>query len=116
MKTCKNLNAPDETRTFDHGKVDVVHVHEDTVGRFTLEPGWKWSDHVKPVAGTDSCEVEHHQVVLAGRLHVKTDDGEDFEVGPGEVLFISPGHDAWVVGEEPFVAIDWIGGSSYAKR
>lgn len=116
MKVCKSLDKPDETRTFDHGKVEVVHLENEVVGRLTLEPGWRWSEHVKPVAGTESCEVEHHQVALSGRLHIKTDAGEEFEIGPGDVMFIDPGHDAWVVGSEPFIAIDWTGGEKYAKK
>lgn len=71
---------------------------------------------MKPVVGTRSCEVEHHQLVLSGRLHVKTDDGEEFELGPGDLMYLGPGHDAWVVGNEPFIAIDWAGSERYAKR
>ena len=85
-----------------------------TVGRLTLEPGWRWSDHVKPSAGTDWCEAPHFQYHLAGRLAIRMSDGTEMEVGPGEVTALPSGHDAWVVGDEPVVVIDWAGASNYA--
>ncbi|MBM3270215.1 MAG: cupin domain-containing protein [Candidatus Sericytochromatia bacterium] len=112
----KNLASPDETRMFEKGRVDLVRLDGDVVGRFMLEPGWHWEEHVKPMVGTDWCEVEHYQVVQSGRLHVKESDGAEFEIGPGEVAHVAPGHDAWVVGDEPFVAIDWGEAGKYAKR
>jgi quercetin dioxygenase-like cupin family protein len=111
----KNLNSPDETRSFPKGKVELVTVGSVTFGRATLEPGWKWSEHVKPVAKTRSCEAPHTQYHLSGRLRVRMDDGTEVEFGPGDVGHIPPGHDAWVVGNEPVVMIDVTGLVNYAK-
>ena len=112
----KNLKTPDETRTFEKGKVELVKIGGGVVGRLTLEPGWKWSKHVKPIAKTQWCEAPHFQYQVSGRLHVQMADGSEFEVGPGEVVTLPSGHDAWVVGNEPVVAIDWAGASNYAKK
>ena len=112
----KALRSPDETRTFEKGRLDLVNIGGGTVGRLTLEPGWRWSKHVKPIAGTEWCEAPHFQYQLSGRLHVLMMDGTEFEVGPGEVARVESGHDGWVVGDEPVVLIDWAGTSNYAKR
>ncbi|MEK7407950.1 MAG: cupin domain-containing protein [Acidobacteriota bacterium] len=112
---CKHLDSPDEVRTFDKGKMELVAIGAGAVGRITLQPGWKWSLHVKPVAGTEWCEAPHFQYILSGRLHVVMATGAEFEAGAGEVMFLPPRHDAWVVGAEPFVAIDWTGAANYAK-
>jgi hypothetical protein len=101
-----SFEAPDETRTPDKTKVDVVRLGGTTAARLTFEPGWKWSECVKPVAGTDSCQVRHIGVVQSGRIHVAHDDGTEGEVGPGEAYVIEPGHDAWVVGDETFVGFE----------
>ena len=111
----KQLASPDEARTFEKGKLEVVNIGGGTVGRITLQPGWKWSLHVKPIAGTAWCEAPHFQYQVSGRLHVRMADGEEFETGAGEVAILPPGHDAWVVGNEPVVAIDWSGATNYAK-
>jgi hypothetical protein len=111
----KNLKSPDETRTFEKGKVELVQIGGGTVGRLTLEPGWKWSKHVKPIAGTEWCEAPHFQYHAAGRIHVVMSDGVEFEVGPGEISALPQGHDAWVVGDEPVVLIDFAGATNYAK-
>jgi quercetin dioxygenase-like cupin family protein len=111
----KNLNAPDETRTFPKGKLELVTVAGITFGRATLEPGWKWSEHVKPIAKTTSCQAPHTQYHVSGRLHVVMDDGAEGEFGPGEVLVLPPGHDAWVVGDEPVVLIDVTGMTDWAR-
>ncbi len=111
----RNLAAPDERREFPRGGLDLVNIGGGTVGRLTLEPGWRWSEHVKPVAGTEWCEAPHFQYHLAGRLHVVMADGTEFEVGPGEITALPSGHDAWVVGDEPVVVIDWAGASNYAR-
>jgi len=111
----KDLNSPDETRTFENGRLELVHIGGGTVGRLTLEPGWKWSLHVKPIAGTEWCEAPHFQYHVSGRIHVLTADGAEFEVGPGEVTYLPAGHDAWVVGNEPVVLVDWAGATGYAK-
>jgi hypothetical protein len=111
----KKFSSPDETRKFAKGKVDLVNIGNGAVGKFTLEPGWRWSVDVKPQAGTDLCEIAHFQYLMSGRIAVKMSDGQQFEHGPGEVVAIPPGHDAWVVGNEPVVAIDWTGAMNYAK-
>ena len=111
----KSLDAPDERRSFPKGQVQVVTVGGTTFGRATLQPGWKWSESVKPIAGTETCQTEHLQYHVSGRLHVVMDDGTEAEFGPGDVSLIPPGHDAWVVGNEPVVAVDWWGASNYAK-
>jgi quercetin dioxygenase-like cupin family protein len=112
----KDLKSPDETRTFEKGKLDLINIGGGTVGRITLEPGWRWSKHVKPIAKTEWCEAPHFQYQLSGRLRVLMVDGSEFEIGPGEVVAMPSGHDAWVVGNEPVVAVDWQGASNYAKR
>jgi quercetin dioxygenase-like cupin family protein len=103
----KSVESPDETRTFDNGKVDIVSIDEVTAGRFTLEPGWRWSENVEPIVGTDSCQVLHTGYVVSGRMHLVHDDGSEQEIGPGEVYIIRPGHDAWIVGEETYVGVDF---------
>jgi len=112
----KKLGNPDETRKFEHGKIDVVNIGGGTVGRATFEPGWKWSEHVKPIAKTELCEAPHFMYQISGRMAVKMRDGTQFEAGPGDVVVIPPGHDAWVVGNEAVVAVDWSGAANYAKR
>ena len=111
----KNLNSPDETRSFDHGKMEVVELGNVTVGRATFEPGWRWSEHVKPIAGTDSCQVPHVGYIISGRLGIAMDDGTEQEFGPDEAFVIPPGHDGWVVGDEPCIALDFAGADEYAK-
>ena len=111
----KSLDSPDETRSFDHGKMEVVELGNVTVGRATFEPGWRWSEHVKPIAGTDSCQVPHVGYVISGRLGTAMDDGTEQEFGPGEAFVIPPGHDGWTVGEEPCIVLDFSGADEYAK-
>ena len=101
------FDSPDETRTPDKTKVDVVRMGRTTAARFTFEPGWKWSECVKPVVGTESCQVRHVGVVQSGRIHVVHEDGTEREAGPGEAFVIEPGHDAWVVGDEPYVGFEF---------
>lgn len=112
---CKDLSSPDETRTFEHGKVELITIGGGVVGRLTLEPGWRWSKHVKPLVGTQWCEAPHFQYHISGRLHVLMKDGAEFELGPGNVSVLPTGHDAWVVGNEPVVLIDWYGAGNYAR-
>ena len=112
----KSLARPDNTRTFDKGKVELVTVNDVTFGRATLQPGWKWSTCVKPVANTQSCEAAHLQYHISGRLHVVMDDGTAQEFGPGEVSYLPPGHDAWVVGSEPVIVLDISGMKDYARH
>ena len=111
----KHLNTPDETRTFDHGKLELVHMGQGEIGRLTLAPGWRWSDHVKPIAGTASCEAPHFQYQVSGRLRIRMDDGTEIESVAGDVTFLPSGHDAWVEGDESVVLIDWHGATEYAK-
>jgi mannose-6-phosphate isomerase-like protein (cupin superfamily) len=105
MKT-KSMDSPDETRTFGNGKLDMVNIDEVTAGRVTLEPGWRWSEALKRISGTDSCQVQHTGYVVSGRMHVVMDDGSEQKTGPGDVYVIRPGHDAWVMGEETYVGVD----------
>ena len=111
----KTLNTPDEVRTFDKGKVELATVGTVTFGRASFEPGWKWSESVKPIVKTEYCQAPHVQYQISGRLRVKMADGSEQEFGPGDVGVIPPGHDAWVVGNEPVVAIDISGMTHYAK-
>jgi len=111
----KSFTAPDETRSLPKTKVEVVAFGDMTAMKTTFEPGWRWSEHVGPKAGTASCQVLHFGYILSGRMHVRMDDGKEAEFGPGDVVVISPGHDAWVVGDEPYVGIDFQGGKTYAQ-
>jgi hypothetical protein len=106
--TGEKMNLDDgETRTFEHGMVQVATVGSITIGRARFEPGWRWSNDVKPIAGTDSCQLHHKGYTISGRLHVVMNDGSEFELGPGDVGETPPGHDAWVVGDEPYVGLDF---------
>jgi len=111
----KSLDSPDETRTFDQGQSQVVSFGEDfAVTRSTLQPGWRWSEHVKPIAQTDSCQIPHTGYVVSGRLGVAMDDGSEEEFAPSDAYIIPPGHDGWVIGEEPLVVVEV--SSEAAKR
>jgi mannose-6-phosphate isomerase-like protein (cupin superfamily) len=110
----KSLDEPDETRPIDKGKVEVVELGDGKVLRSTFEPGWRWSDCVKPVVGGESCQVHHFGYVISGRLRVRMDDGEEVEFAAGDAVDIPPGHDGWVVGDEPYVGLDFMG-TEYAK-
>jgi len=111
----KTFDTPAETRTVEKGKIDVVKLAEVTVMRMRLEPGWVWSECVKPVVGTASCRVGHLMYVISGRMGVLMDDGSEVEFRPGDVGVIPAGHDAWIIGDEAFVGIDFQGGADYAK-
>jgi quercetin dioxygenase-like cupin family protein len=111
----KSFESPDEVRTFEKGKTDLLKLATGTVGRLELQPGWKWSEHVKPIVKTEWCEQGHVGYVISGRMRVRMSDGKEYEMGPGEVGALPPGHDAWVVGNEPYVGLDWAGSSTYAK-
>jgi quercetin dioxygenase-like cupin family protein len=111
----KSMSKPDETRIFEKGRIDLVTVSGVTFARARLEPGWKWSSHVKPIAKTESCEVPHLQYLVSGRLHVVMDSGDERDFGEGDVFYLPSGHDAWVVGDEPAVLIDITGMGNYAK-
>ncbi|HYS32777.1 MAG TPA: cupin domain-containing protein [Streptosporangiaceae bacterium] len=113
----KNFSAADETRTPDKTRVETVGLGAVTAARFTLQPGWRWSQCIKPVAGTDTCQARHVGAVVSGRLHVSHADGTDGDLGPGDAYVLEPGHDAWVSGDEPFVGYEFEGttAGSYAK-
>jgi quercetin dioxygenase-like cupin family protein len=113
-----SLDAPEEVRPFegDSGRLELVNVAAGGVGRATFNPGWRWSQHVAPIAGTDSCEAAHMGYVISGRITVRMNDGEEETYGPGDFMIAPPGHDAWVLGEEPCVVIDWQGFADYAKQ
>jgi len=114
--TIKNVGSPDEVRAFaGHGHADVVNVGGHPVIYGTFEPGWRWSEHLKPVAQTDSCQATHLLYCISGRMHVQMNDGTEAELGPGDVAAIEPGHDAWVVGDEPCIAVDFGGYAQYAQ-
>ncbi len=112
----KNVGKPDETRPFPKGKMEVVKVGDLVFGKATFEPGWKWSECVKPIAKTASCMVHHNGYVVSGRMHIRMDDGSATEVGPGDVFVCPPGHDAWIVGDAPCVVHDFSGAATYAKK
>jgi len=111
----KSHDHPDETRTPSKTRIEVVRLEGFTIGRFNFEPGWRWSECVKPVVGTESCQVSHVGYVVAGRIGVRLDDGTEKSIGAGESYTIPPGHDAWVVGNQPFVGIEVMGAEHYAK-
>jgi quercetin dioxygenase-like cupin family protein len=113
----KSFNSPDETRPFaDKGNAEIVNIGGGTVMRARFEPGWRWSEHIKPIAGTESCESPHFLYMLSGRMKVVMNDGTEGEAGAGDVARIEPGHDAWVVGDEPVEAIDFGPSPAYAKQ
>ncbi len=113
----KSFDSPDETRPFEgKGKADVVNLAGRNIGRGEFEPGWRWSNNVKPIAQTDSCEVSHLGYCLQGRMKVIMDDGSEGEVGPGDVFAIPPGHDAEIIGDEKCVLLDFGEFGDYAKR
>jgi hypothetical protein len=110
-----DFSNPDEVRRPERTTVEVVKLGGGEIGRFTFEPGWRWSECIKPVVGTDSCQVEHVGYVVSGHLGVSHEDGTTGEVSPGDVYRIAPGHDGWVVGDEPCVVVEFQGASTYAK-
>ncbi len=111
----KSFIQPDEIRTSDGGRVELVTVGDIILGRATLQPGWRWSTSMKPLLNEESCQASHLQYQVSGRLHVRMDDGTEQEFVAGDVALLPPGHDAWVVGNEPVVVIDWFGASNYGK-
>ena len=103
----RNFDAPDETRTPDKTTLDTLKVGGTAVGRATMQPGWRWSEVIKPIVGTDDCQVHHLGVVLSGQMHIVHSDGSEADLAAGDVYDIQPGHDAWVVGDEPFVGVEF---------
>ena len=113
--THRTFGKPDETREFPHGQAEILSIDDAQIGRLVLQPGWRLSNDVKPLAGTASCEAPHFQYHVSGRLGIRMDDGTEFVAGPGDVTSLPKGHDAWVIGDEAVVVVDWYGASNYAK-
>jgi hypothetical protein len=114
--TLKRFDQPDETRTFPKGRFDLVKLGEMTLGRASYEPGWRWSEHVGKGTGQAFCEVEHVGLVLSGRATAAMSDGSVIELQPGDLFHIPPGHDSWVIGEEPYVSLHFLGSDRYARH
>ena len=114
--TLLNLDSPSDTRTFEKGRFETYEVGPMTLGRATYEPGWKWSEHVGRGTGQSSCQVEHVGVVLSGRAAVKMYDGTERIMEPGDFFHVPPGHDSWVVGDEPYVSLHIMGSEGYALK
>ena len=109
-----NFDSPAEVREFEKGRFEVYSVGPKTLGRATYEPGWRWTEHVGAGTGETSCPVEHVGLVLSGRAAVKMDDGTEKVMGPGDFFYVPPGHDSWVVGDEPYVSLHIMGSEEYA--
>jgi quercetin dioxygenase-like cupin family protein len=111
----KSFETPDETRVFEKGRLDIVRIGGMTIGRASYEPGWKWSEHVSPLSGTQLCEVEHVGMVLSGRAMAAMKDGTEIELAAGSLFYIPPvDHDSWVIGDEPYVSLHFLGADQYA--
>ncbi len=111
----KSFEKPDEVRTFPKGRVELINIGGATIGRAIFEPGWRWSTSVMPIAKTASCEAPHFQYHVAGVLHVKMDDGTEYDLKPGDVSLLPSGHDAWTVGDEAVIVVDFQGMVDYAS-
>jgi quercetin dioxygenase-like cupin family protein len=114
----KSLDSPEEVRPFpdSKGQLELVETPQGAVGRATFEPGWRWSTHIKPIVGGESCQVAHMGYIISGRMRVVMSGGEQADFGPGDVMVCPPGHDAWILGDEACVIIDWTGAATYAKK
>lgn len=111
----KRFETPDETRVFEKGKLEIVRIGGVTIGRASYEPGWRWSEHVSPIAGTQLCEVEHVGMVLSGRAMAAMKDGTEVELTAGSLFYVPPvAHDSWVIGNEPYVSLHFLGADQYA--
>src|SRR5262245_17187728 len=112
----KRFDTPDEVRTFEKGKFEIVHLGGLTIGRATYQPGWKWSEHVGPGVGAARCSVEHVGLVLSGAATAAFEDGRVVELRAGELFYIPPlPHDSWVLGDEPYVSLHFLGAEKYAR-
>jgi quercetin dioxygenase-like cupin family protein len=109
MKTFggRRFDEPDDIRNFPLSRVEIIHFGYMTAARTTLQPGWRWSEHVKPIVGTESCQHHHNGYILEGRIGVRMDDGRTFEYGPGDAFEILPGHDSWTIGDQPVINIEF---------
>lgn len=112
----RRFSEPSDVRTIPRGRIEVVELDDTVVGRMTYEPGWRWSVDVRPIAGTDSCQFHHLGVTISGTVRVQMSDGTELEIGPGDVFEIPPGHDAWVVGDEPWVSVDFEAMRTFGKQ
>lgn len=112
----KRFEQPDEVRKFEKGKFELIHVGGMTIGRASYEPGWKWSEHVGKEIGQKSCSVEHVGMVISGRATAAMDGGRVIEMKAGDIFYIAPGHDSWVVGDEPYVSLHFLGAQQYAAK
>jgi hypothetical protein len=112
----KSFTSPEQVRNFPNGKAEILTIGGAEVGRMIFNPGWRWSNDVKPLAKTSSCEAPHFQYHVSGKLAIRMDDGTELIAGPGDITSLPKGHDAWVVGNEPVVVVDWFGASNYAKQ
>jgi quercetin dioxygenase-like cupin family protein len=110
----KRFEQPDEVRTFEKGRFEIVKIGAMTIGRASYEPGWKWSTHVGPTMGATSCSVEHIGLVISGSAACQMNDGRYYEMKAGHLFYIGPGHDSWVVGDEPYVSLHFLGAEHYA--
>jgi hypothetical protein len=111
----KNVDSPDETRTFPNGSMNIVRLNGLSIGRAVFQPGWRWSEHVKAIAGTESCQTHHRGYLISGRLGVRMNDGTEMEFAAGDVYEIPPGHDGWVIGDEPAVGVEVSGAETFAR-
>ena len=114
--SAKSFDSPDEVRSFEKGKLEIVNLGNVIIGRATLEPGWSWGKCVIPLIKTDSCQAPHTSIINSGRMKVRMDDSTEFKRGPGDTAVIPPGHDAYVVGDEPCVSLNFTGMGDYAKK
>ena len=112
----RRFEQPDEVRTFEKGRFELIRLHGLTIGRATYEPGWRWSEHVGAASGEKSCQVEHVGMVVSGSATAAMDDGNIVEMKPGDIFYIAPGHDSWVVGDEPYVSLHFLGADDYAAH
>lgn len=110
-----NLDHPTEVRTFEKGKLELFRIGPTTLGRASYQPGWRWSEHVGAAAGASSCQVEHVGLVLSGQAVAKMDDGPEVVMRAGDFFYVPPGHDSWVVGDEPYVSLHILGSEGYAS-
>ena len=116
MKKKSLDSSPDETRTFEKGKIELANLGDITIGRGLFEPGWSWEKCVKPIVKTNSCQAPHTMYIISGRMKVVTDDGTEAETGPGDCAVIPPGHNVCMIGNEPCISVDFTGAKDYAKK
>ena len=112
----KNFEAPDECREMELGRFEIIRLGGMTIGRATYQPGWKWSVHVGKALGKNRCDVEHVGLVISGRATAAMDDGQVIEMKAGDIFYIAPGHDSWVIGEQPYVSLHFLGAGDYAAH